>query len=193
MSGAGVGRRAARLVGVVSVVAVGGSAVAGCDGTTDPEFASGTLSVEIAAMTSSGPPETWVAEGTCGSEGFVLGSATCAVGSAENQYWLALGIVANGDGTYDTVGAVHPKEGGTCEASSETGSTCTVEIRRGWPGEDGPPALYLLTAGTVTADTGTVAGVPRLFGTFEGIAVHVGGDGEPLAITNGAFDVPLTP
>ena len=179
--------RAGRMMGVAALMAL-----AGCDGATDPPYATGTVSFEYQGG-GDPAPVTWTATGACGSENFVLGSATCAVGSEERQYVAAMGVLRATEGGFGTATVVHPTADGTpCEASASASVGCGMEfipVRDDFSEEPSP--FWLLTSGTVTAGEVEVDGVTRLTGTFEGTATDPNGAGEPLVITNGTFDVEL--
>lgn len=151
------------------------------------------LAAEGAATT-----ETWSVEGSCGERHFELGTATCAVGSEETNYWAVLGVLRHEDGTFDTAVLVHPKEEGSCEVTVGSRSTCSLELLRARTGDPATATeTFVMTSGTVTLSRTTgPGGENRITGTFTGTAPELPPEGEPadtLVITAGVFDVELVP
>ena len=185
--------RARRRAAVV-VAAIVMAGVAACETTTEPPFSSGSMSFDW-ALAADEAVTSWSVSGTCGSRGFILGSSTCAVGSEESGYTAALGVkVLEGD-RYDTATLVHPTGEGSCEASAEPGTRCTLAFLKGRPGSaSAPVAEYVLSAGTIVLEIVEVGGVQRLTGTFEGTAVDMSAlELDPIEITDGVVDVELVP
>ena len=193
MRGTGTGRwkRVAGRAAGSAVVAV--LALTGCtEDPTEPPFESGTVSFDWVEEGDDSPAVTWTATGSCGSQGFALGSATCAVGSEEVAYWATLGVLLLGDGEFGLITVAHPKEEGTCTASAAASSTCGLAFTPSYTGPGQQNVIsYILTSGTVTVSLAEVDGVQRMTGTFEGRAEVPNSALTPVLITNGTFDVEL--
>lgn len=180
-----------RVWGRAGSLALVAAIAAGCNDSTEPEvFASGTVEFEWAVQAETADTIAWAAAGSCGSRGFALGSSTCAVGSNETNFWAALGVFVNADGTYDTATIVHPAGEGSCEATFTPGTQtdCTVVfIRSRVDFPQDPVPTYVMTSGTITMTQG---GDRRITGTFQGTAEDVSELGlDPIVITGGTFDV----
>mgnify|MGYP006205164911 CR=1 FL=1 len=175
-----------------ALVAAGSLAVSGCNDGTEPEpFETGSVEFEW-ALEGAPSATIWTASGSCGTIGFDLGSATCAVGSNEGGYWAVLGVIANEDDTYDTVTVVHPPGEGDCEAEFDgVSTTCTVEfVRSRVDFPEDPVATYVMTSGTITFAVEETETGPRLVGTFAGVAEDFSSlELDPITVTGGGFDV----